>query len=148
MWIQKVPTLLGACAGDQKHRSGPATAPHPDSCDTCTIILRAFAAPASESFTSQLGTSGDLLASSCPHRRLIRWASERWPDGIVIHINRDKDSAHAYLRYDIEGEHFYGTRCSQEFGLVALPEQNGHPGSVRVFDREWINEQTARNWLT
>lgn len=127
---RKTETLGYTGAGDEghRHRSRSTTPQHGSSCDTCTLILQAFATPASESRNSPLGAEENLLASSCSHTRLIRWASAstKWSDhgDGVIHVNRDKDSIHGDLRHYIEREHYSGTCCSPDFGLihVALPE--------------------------
>jgi len=117
------------------------------SCEACTLILRAFATPASEFFNCPLGTLKNLLASSCPHTQLIRWASQEWSDHkAIISVRKAEDSTHAYLVHEIERSN--ASRWSEDFGLIALPERNGHPGRVRVFDPEWVNTGIARDWLS
>ncbi|KAH8886590.1 HET-domain-containing protein [Thozetella sp. PMI_491] len=145
---QKTKTLPDTGAGDPRQPSGPA-APHHLTCDVCTTILQAFAWPASESFEGALGIVQDLLASSCPHTQLIRWASQIWSgSGDIIHVSRDKDSTHSELRHYIEREGLSAVRYSPGFGLLARPDNKDHPGRVCVVNPEWVNAAIARDWLS
>lgn len=130
------------------------SAPPLPSCHVCSKIVQVLNTHFLEKSKAVLGKVHDILAHKCGHTDWLRDIKYHWGKvpryesrELILFKSDDTRSARLDVTYINAGGVGYQS-STMPFELVLRPDVPNHRGTARVLDREWIDMDIVKDWVT